>query len=204
MSAVKTRAKVLDPRQFGRVLEEVNQWAKNPVRDRVIFFLSFKAGLRVGEIAGLTWRNVTDAEGNIIAPPGNYDVPADIAKKGSGRAIPMHPELYKALVALAAQDWATLSPKQRLKVNIVRDTSGRPMRPNTLQRYISRAYEKIGFNGCSSHSGRRTFITSLAQAAGSHDCSLRDVQMLAGHRGIDTTEDYIVASDRVGQLVRSL
>jgi len=201
-ASVKTRAKTLKPDQFERVLSHVSTASTDPLRDRVVFLLSYRAGLRVAEIAGLSWRDVTDAEGNVRDD--SFDVPADIAKKGSGRTLPMHPELYAALVALSQRDWATLSPRARASSKIVRNRRGAHMVPNTLQRYISRTYDKIGFTGCSSHSGRRTFLTTLAQRASEHDCSLRDIQLLAGHRDISTTEAYFDVSAGVRNMVRSL
>ena len=57
--------------------------------------------------------------------------------------------------------------------------------------WFSRAFQTIGLEGCSSHSGRRTFITRAARLVHKAGGSLRDVQLLAGHRSIQTTQRYI-------------
>ena len=56
---------------------------------------------------------------------------------------------------------------------------------------FARWYETLGFHGCSSHSGRRTFITNAARKISTVDGSLRDVRMLAGHSNLRTTQRYI-------------
>ena len=65
--------------------------------------------------------------------------------------------------------------------------------PQVIVNMFSRWYEQIGFDGCSSHSGRRTFITNAARKISLVGGSLRDVQMLAGHTSLRVTQRYIDA-----------
>ena len=65
------------------------------------------------------------------------------------------------------------------------------MTPQSIVIWFANGYRVIGLNGCSSHSGRRTFITRAARLVHRTGGSLRDVQLLAGHRSIHTTERYI-------------
>ncbi len=65
------------------------------------------------------------------------------------------------------------------------------MHPVSIVNWFNRAYRAIGLEGCSSHSGRRTFITRAARLVHQAGGSLRDVQLLAGHRSILTTQRYI-------------
>ena len=52
-------------------------------------------------------------------------------------------------------------------------------------------YRALGFRGASSHSGRRTAITNWARRISTVGGSLRDVQILAGHSALSTTQRYI-------------
>lgn len=192
------QAKTLTNEQFGRVLGYVADDSRQPYRDVTIMLLSFRAGLRVGEIAGLSWRDVTDAFSDVRD---TLTIPDNIAKKGSGRTLPMHPELREALSMLKE----VMGPEiTRAGDPVIRGGTTPRMLPNSLQQYIRRTYAHLGLSGCSSHSGRRTFITALAQRANTFGCSLRDVQQLAGHKYIDTTEGYIAPSVGVGAMVESL
>ena len=161
-------------------------------RDRVILLLSLRAGLRAGEIAGLEWEMV-------LSPAGRVDVtlamPDRIAKWGGGRRIPLHPELRAALQRLA-----TRSP---LGGPVIRSRRGGAMQPNSIVNWFVALFAEIGAEGCSSHSGRRTFITLAARNAHRAGASLRDVQLLAGHRSIEVTQGYIEGdSDAQRRLVR--
>jgi len=68
------QAKTLTPKQTQRLLDHVGH-TRYPDRNRVIVLLSFKAGLRAVEIAGLRWSVVTDASGELgdhIALPSSH------------------------------------------------------------------------------------------------------------------------------------
>jgi integrase len=172
------QAKILSKQQ----VEDLLFFAKttrNPARNRVIVLLSMKAGLRAAEIANLTWEMVTDAMGN-ASPP--IELRDHAAKMGSGRTVPINALLHKALA------WPT---KNRGHGPVVTSERGGQMTALSIMIWFARAYEALGLEGCSSHSGRRTFITRAAGVVHKAGGSLRDVQLLAGHRSIQTTQRYI-------------
>ncbi len=74
---------------------------------------------------------------------------------------------------------------------VIRSERGGAMTPMSIVVWFNRAFSELGFEGCSSHSGRRTFITRAARVVHKAGGSLRDVQLLAGHRSIQTTQRYI-------------
>lgn len=173
------QAKLITPLTLRRMLGCVRH-AQDPARDRVIILLSVKAGLRAAEIAGLTWPMVLDARGCI---GDTITIRDRVAKKQSGRRIPTHPDLKEALRALS-HSGDTSGP-------VIRSARGGAMQPNSIVNWFVTLFAGLGIEGCSSHSGRRTFITTAARQAHRAGCSLRDVQLLAGHRSIETTQGYI-------------
>jgi integrase len=153
---------------------------RNPIRNRLIVLLSAKAGLRAGEIANLTWDMVVDPNGAIGTV---LELRDHAAKKRSGRLIPLHKDLRNALASWRGITGGT-GP-------VVRSERGCAMTPLSIVVWFARAYRAVGLEGCSSHSGRRTFITRAARLVHKAGGSLRDVQLLAGHRSIQTTQRYI-------------
>jgi integrase len=142
--------------------------------------LAAKAGLRAGEIANLTWDMVLDPTGEIGTVIELRDA---AAKNGSGRLIPLHPDL-RPVLAIYRSLSTGMGP-------LIRSERGGGMTPLSIVVWFNRAFRHIGLNGCSSHSGRRTFITRAARLVHKAGGSLRDVQLLAGHRSIQTTQRYI-------------
>jgi integrase len=118
------------------------------------------------------------------------------AKKRSGRLIPLHADLRDALLSWRSMTGGT-GP-------VVLSERGRAMTPLSVVIWFARAYRAIGLQGCSSHSGRRTFITRAARLVHKAGGSLRDVQLLAGHRSIQTTQRYIDGDSDVQRKLVSL
>ncbi len=175
------QAKVLSDRQIKSSLAYLES-ARYPLRDRVLFLLSTKAGLRAKEIAHLQWWMVTDAEGALS----DCITLDDQASKGrSGRTIPMHRQLVAALETLQKAD------SRESEDFIIVSERGSQMRASSIVGWFQRLYENLGFEGCSSHSGRRTFITNAARKVSLVGASLRDVQQLAGHASLNTTQRYV-------------
>jgi integrase/recombinase XerD len=178
------QAKILSRGQERRALRQVAT-SRNPERDRVILLLSTKAGLRAGEIAKLTWPMVLTPSGAVGDRIELHDL---AAKKRSGRTIPMHPALRRALV--------TLRQGQVPGPFVIRSERGAGMRPSSVVNWFATLYQALGLEGCSSHSGRRTFITRAAQVLAKSGGSLRDVQQLAGHSSIEQTQAYIEGNNQ--------
>jgi integrase len=173
------QAKILSEQQTRSLLVFASA-TRNPRRNHLILLLSLKAGLRAGEIAKLTWDMVVGPTGEI----GHVIELRDCAaKKKSGRLIPIHPSLRTALAA-----WRKLTTGTG---PVIRSERGGPMTPVSIVNWFAIAYRAVGLAGCSSHSGRRTFITRAARLVHKAGGSLRDVQLLAGHRSIQTTQRYI-------------
>jgi integrase/recombinase XerD len=182
MKGTTKQAKVLAEGQIKATLAAVAE-RRHPERDRVMVLMSVRAGLRAKEIALVTWGMVTDAGGNV----GDVLALENKASKGrnGGRIIPLNSELRKALVAL--KTLRNPDPEDRV-IHGDRDAT---MSPGSVQVWFHRLYESLGFQGASSHSGRRTFVTRTAKKIVEAGGSLRDVQELAGHASLATTQRYI-------------
>jgi integrase len=175
------QAKVLTEGQVKAALAFL-ETTRYPLRYKVLFLLSIKAGLRAKEVASVTWAMVTDAEGRI----GDSIALENNASKGkSGRTIPINKDLRAALLAL--QESVTPEPEDYL---ITSERGGR-MTANSVVMWFNRLFHSLSFDGCSSHSGRRTFITNAARKVSLVGASLRDVQQLAGHSSLQTTQRYV-------------
>jgi integrase len=174
------QAKILTDQQIESLLVYASS-TKNPDRNRLIVLLSMKAGLRAGEIANLTWDMVVGPTGDVESVLELHD---HAAKNRRGRRIPLHADLRAALMACRNAVGAAVGP-------VITSQRGPKMTAVSIVNWFAGPFRAVGLEGCSSHSGRRTFITRAARAVHQAGASPRDVQLLAGHRSIHMTQRYI-------------
>lgn len=175
------QAKLLTRAMLATMLRAVRH-SRHPIRNKVIILLSVKAGLRASEIAKLTWPMVLNANGDISRV---IELQDHAAKNLHGRIIPLHPDLQKALRQL----WRHSEPSAGQ--HVILSERGHAMRPSSVVNWFKQLYADLGMEGCSSHSGRRSFVTQAARKIHLVGGSLKDVQQLAGHRSLETTQAYI-------------
>lgn len=186
------QAKILSEAQIKATAQYLGT-TRNPQRDLVLFYLSVKGGLRAKEIASLTWQMVTTAAGNIA---NSIELQNSASKgAGGGRTIPLNKDLKAALIALKEFAAAKRSAKGftfDLATNVIASERGDRLSPNSVAHWFKRLYRGLSFDSCSSHTGRKTAITKWARNISRVGGSLKDVQELAGHKNLATTQRYII------------
>lgn len=176
------QAKTLTQGELDQVLRYVAT-TRYRVRNRALVLMSFWSGMRVGEIAGLTIAHVRSEDGSIkqelrLAP--------DETKGRHSRTVFLNQKL-RSEIAAYLQSRAIRSSAEPLFFTDRR--SG--FTANTLTQWYFWTYRHAGIAGASSHSGRRTFITNLANQG----VGVRVLASLAGHRSIAVTQCYIDVND---------
>lgn len=182
------QAKTLNKQQIEMISSYLRQH-RNGLRNQTIFLLSVRSGLRAKEIAGLKWRELLMPEGNV---GDTIQLTNSTSKGRSGRSIPLHPSIKTNLVLILENQKKHRNFDPRTS-HVVRTERATSTTAQTVVSMFHRWYKMLGLLGCSSHSGRRTFITETAKKISLVGGSLRDIQMLAGHQSLQTTQRYIDA-----------
>ena len=135
-----------------------------------------------------------DSEGKLS---GQIVLP-NIATKGKkgGRTIPVNKQLLSML--------SIVDIPNDHQQPVIMSERGNPMKAQVITNWFKRLYQDLDFNGCSSHSGRRTFGTMAARKITEAGGSLKDVQVLMGHSSINTTQRYIDSNEEAKRKVVEL
>lgn len=174
------QAKVLNSTEIRRVLDYVAT-RKHALRNRALVLIMFNTGMRVSEVASLRIKDVVDSEGNI---KNEIRLLAENTKTNEARTVFVNEKLRKELgqyAKLIAMD----SPNSKFFYSQKRDSDG--FSSSTLCQHFHYLYKKVGLDGASSHSSRRTFITTLANKG----IGVRVIMGLSGHKALSSVQCYI-------------
>jgi integrase len=181
------QSKILTDKQIKMMMNFLSV-TRMSTRNQVIFLLSCKGGLRSKEISQVEWNMILDPEGNMGDTINLID---RVSKGNSGRVIPLNSELKDKLLKLYEIEKVSNRHFDINTSKIIRTERSQSTSPQSIVNLFSRWYSDMGFIGCSSHSGRRTFITNLSKKISVVGGTLRDVQSLVGHKNLQTTQRYI-------------
>ena len=155
MTGLTKTAKIINPKMVNATLNYLDG-TRHPIRNRLIFLLSVKLGLRAKEIACLTWSMILDAEGDFTDVL-TLDNSASKGKRG-GRIIPLSQTITDAL-----STHFDTSTRTEPHYRIIQTERSDKVAPQVIVNMFQRWFADLGYEGCSSHSGRRTFITNASK-----------------------------------------
>ncbi len=174
------QAKLLNAQEFKRLAAVIDS-KRYAVRNHTVVALSFYAGLRACEIAGLRVGDVYEASGTVRD---SFYLRAEQTKGGEGSTVLVNKKLASAL-----KRYAERYPKHCAKADapLIFSGKGGGFSAQTIVNLFAVLYEAAGITGASSHSGRRQFVTSMAEKG----INPRVIQLLCRHKNLNTTMIYI-------------
>lgn len=178
------QAKTLTTKELRRVLDSIAS-NPHPARNRLMLLMTHWAGMRVGEVAALRIQDVRNADGSVKQ---EIRLDASQTKGKHARVVFVNDRLRKEIGLYlkrieGKKDGQPLFSTQKRAA----------FSANTLCQTMNAIYKRAGIEGATSHSGRRSFITTLA----SKGIGVRMLASLAGHRSIATTQAYIDVNDEM-------
>jgi integrase/recombinase XerD len=178
------QAKTLNSDEIRKVLDYVAT-RKHSERNRAMIFTIFNTGMRVSEVANLRFKDVVDSEGAVKR---EIRLSAEDTKTKEARIVFVNDKLHKELTRYVKL-YKPLNTNVKFFYSQKRASDG--YSPNTLAQFFHYLFNRAGIAGASSHSGRRSFITNLANKG----VGVRVIMGLSGHRALSSVQCYIDCND---------
>ena len=180
------QATPLNMQQFQLVIDNCRQRSMDALRDIAILQMSYRSGLRAMEIAELKLSDILDSKGEIKRSI-TLRKASTKGNKG-GVAYMSHAELREALDAYIVLKRSNISTEYE---NVFISKKGTPFSPSSMSRLFTHIYKRAGFEGCTSHSGRR----SLCKNLNAQNVSVYNIQKIMRHSNIQTTVNHYLSVD---------
>ena len=178
------QAKTLSNDEIRKVLDYVAT-RKHSERNRAMIYTIFNTGMRVSEVANLRFKDVVDGEGAVKR---EIRLSAEDTKTKEARIVFVNDKLHKELTRYIKL-YKPLNTNVKFFYSQKRASDG--YSPNTLAQFFHYLFNRAGIAGASSHSGRRSFITNLANKG----VGVRVIMGLSGHRALSSVQCYIDCND---------
>ena len=172
------QARTINDVELQKLLQAATN-TKHPLRNRTILLLTHLAGMRVGEVAAVKIGDVVQNDKTVLS---QINLSADQTKGSLGRTVLLNERMRSVLQAYVST-LKNLHPENPLFPT--QRSIG--FSANSLTQIVNGLYNTAGLHGCSSHSGRRGYLTNLAEKG----VSVRVMMALAGHKNMATTQRYI-------------
>lgn len=177
------QAKTFTKQELKRVLDYNSACERHRERNRAMMLLTFYCGMRIGEVVSLRIADVINERGEVLD---EIKLSSAQTKGHKARTVHVPARMQKELKNYIA------GLKSRTQADFLfRTQKSKHFTSNTATQLLQRIYERSGITGATSHSGRRTFITELANKG----VSVRVLAELAGHKNISVTQKYIDIND---------
>ena len=182
------RAAVLSQSQVRHAMRVARSRGRHAARAEAALAMSVGLGLRAKELAGLRWADVYAEDGRVRAI---VHLRAAYTKGGRTRDVfASSPALRRVLARYGEARW--LMSASRSDAPLFASQKGGAMTAGSMARFLKALYAEAGIAGASSHSGRRTLITRLAEKG----IDLKSIAEIAGHTSIRTTAMYVEANPK--------
>ncbi len=182
------RAAVLSPSQIRHAFRVARARRRHAARAEAVLAMSVGLGLRAKELASLRWSDVYDEDGRVRPV---VHLKAAYTKGAKTRDVFVSsPSLRRALEKYGEGRW--LLSARASQAPLFASQKGGPMTAYSMARFLKAIYAEAGLAGASSHSGRRTLLTRLAERG----VDLKAIAEIAGHASIRTTATYVESNPR--------
>jgi len=182
------QARTLNDKELNLLLLYINT-RKYAERDRCMLLMTYWAGMRIGEVAATKIKDVLASDGTIKQ---EVNLTAEQTKGKYARTVVLNEKLRKELMAylltrFSKQDLIAIQYSATKEKALFSTQKSEGFNANTACYHFHMLYKNAGLEGCSSHSGRRSFLTELS----SKSVPLKVLMELAGHRQAQTTMRYV-------------
>ena len=178
------KAKVLTEQELRRTLRIISK-KPHAKRNTALLWCSFGLGLRAKELANLRVEHILGSDDRLLE---EINLSSAMTKGAKQRFVYLtNPSLIEALESYLSERQTQEGILFNPQVALVISQKGGAFTPNTLQQLFHRMFVEAKIQGASSHSGRRTFATTLIEKG----ADIKAISKLMGHSSISMTAQYV-------------